>query len=60
MRSETVWLLYHGAWWITTRLTENARIQIENDMLQMEGKRYRELREYMEETRTLRHLADAV
>ena len=49
------WLLYHGAWWITTRLNESARVQIENDMLQMEGKRYRELREYMEETRTLRH-----
>ena len=49
------WLLYHGAWWITTRLNESARVQIENDILQMEGKRYRELREYMEETRTLRH-----
>ena len=49
------WMFYHGAWWITTRLNESARVQIENDMLQMEGKRYRELREYMEETRTLRH-----
>ena len=50
-----IWLFYHGAWWITTRLTENAQIKMENDLLQMEGKRYKELREYMEETRALRH-----
>ena len=40
---------------ITFRLTESAKLQQENNLLQMEGKRYNELKNYMNETRTLRH-----
>lgn len=50
-----IFSLYHLWWWTTTRLNENARIKQENAMLNMEQKRYEELRLYMEETRTLRH-----
>ena len=47
--------LYHLFWWTTSRLTENAKLQQENGLLNMEHKRYSELRKYMEETRALRH-----
>ena len=40
---------------ITVRLTESAKLQQENNLLSMEGKRYNELKNYMNETRTLRH-----
>ncbi len=48
-------LLYHLLWQTTVRLTENARLEEENNMLQMEQKRYEAFREYMEQTRILRH-----
>ena len=48
-------LLYHVFWWTAVKLTEGAKLQEENTMLQMESKRYEELRNYMDETRTLRH-----
>lgn len=51
----TTLLLIHIFWWITSKLTESAKLQQENNLLQMEGKRYKELRNYMEKTRTLRH-----
>ena len=51
----TTLLLIHIFWWITSKLTENAKLQQENNLLQMEGKRYKELRNYMEKTKTLRH-----
>ena len=50
-----IYLLYHLYWWTTMRLNENAQIKQENTVLNMEQKRYEELRSYMEETRTLRH-----
>lgn len=50
-----LWFFYHAAWWIMAQLAESARIREENNLLQIEGKRYRELREYMDETRALRH-----
>ena len=49
------WLLIHGAWYIATSLSENERFKAENALLQIEGKRLRELREYLESTRVLRH-----
>ncbi len=48
-------LLYHVFWWTALKLTEGAKLQQENTLLTMEGKRYEELRSYMDETRTLRH-----
>ena len=51
----TVLMSYHISWWITAKLTDSARIQQENTFLQMETKRYNELREYMNSTKTLRH-----
>lgn len=48
-------LLYHLLWQTTVRLTENARLEEENNLLQMEQKRYKAFREYMEQTRILRH-----
>ncbi|MBQ9268486.1 MAG: sensor histidine kinase [Oscillospiraceae bacterium] len=50
-----LWLLYHLFWWITLRLTYSARLQQENSLLQMEAKRYREMRSYMDNTRSMRH-----
>ena len=51
----TILLLYHLFWWTTKKLTESARLQQENDLLQLERKRYESLQKYMEETRALRH-----
>ena len=48
-------LLYHVFWWTALKLTEGAKLQQENTLLTMEGKRYEELRGYMDETRALRH-----
>ena len=48
-------MLYHAFWWISRELRENARLTQENNLLQMESKRYDALRRYMDETRTLRH-----
>ena len=49
------WILYHFLWLITVRVTQSARLQQENTLLQMEQKRYNELRSYMEASRALRH-----
>ena len=49
------WILYHFLWLITVRVTQSARLQQENTLLQMEHKRYDELRSYMEASRALRH-----
>ena len=40
---------------ITKNLTENANLRQENTLLQMEAKRYEEIKNYMAETRTMRH-----
>ena len=50
-----IYALYHLYWWTSVRLNENARVKQENVVLNMEQKRYEELRTYMDETRTLRH-----
>ena len=50
-----VYLLYHILWWTTRNLIESANLQQENNLLQMENKRYNELHNYMNETRILRH-----
>ena len=50
-----VYLLYHVFWWTTTNLIESANLQQENNLLQIEKKRYNELRNYMNETKILRH-----
>ena len=50
-----VLLIYYLLWWIASKSSESARLQQENTLLAMEGKRYEELRTYMNETRTLRH-----
>ena len=50
-----IFVLYHIFWWTVSRLTEHSRLQQENSLLNMEAKRYSELRNYMNETRALRH-----
>ena len=50
-----VLLIYYMLWWVAAKFSESARLQQESTMFQMESKRYEELRNYMEETRTLRH-----
>ncbi|MBP3753117.1 MAG: GHKL domain-containing protein [Pyramidobacter sp.] len=50
-----VHMLYTVLWWTAVRLAESARLQQENTLLQLESKRYEELRSYMESTRALRH-----
>ena len=50
-----VLLIYYLLWWIAAKFAESARLQQESTMLQMESKRYEELRNYMEETSALRH-----
>lgn len=48
-------LIYYLLWWISAKISEEARVQQENTLRVMEAKRYEELRRYMEETRVLRH-----
>ena len=50
-----IFTLYHIFWRITERITEQARLRRENDLLSMESKRYYELQSYMQRTRELRH-----
>ena len=50
-----VFMFYHIFWWTTAKLTENARLQQENTFLQMEAKRYDELKKYMNYTQMMRH-----
>ena len=50
-----VLLIYYLLWWVAAKFSESARLQQESTMLQMESKRYEELRNYMEETSELRH-----
>lgn len=49
------WIFYHFFWLIAARMTQSARLQQENTLLQMENKRYNELRGYMDASRALRH-----
>lgn len=49
------WLLYHVVWRVMRAVTENHRLQQENSLLQMEQKRYEEMRAYMDATRKIRH-----
>ncbi|MBQ9403988.1 MAG: GHKL domain-containing protein [Synergistaceae bacterium] len=51
----TILLLYHVFWWTAEKISQGARLQNENTLLTMEGKRYEELKIYMDETRALRH-----
>ena len=53
--SVMLWLLYQMFWWLTVRLIRGSRLMQENSLLQMEAKRYRELRYHINSTRTLRH-----
>ena len=50
-----MFVLWHIFYWITAKLVEGSRLQQENDLLQMEAKRYIELQNYMNYTRALRH-----
>lgn len=50
-----IWLVYHVFWWTAAKISEGSRLQQENTLLTMEGKRYQELRAYMDETRAIRH-----
>ncbi len=50
-----VLLIYYLLWWMATKFSESARLQQTNMLLAVESKRYEELRNYMDETRTLRH-----
>ncbi len=43
------------SWWLTKSLVESSRLQEENNLLQIEQKRYEALQGYMLETRALRH-----
>ena len=51
----SVFIFYEVFWRITVNLTESAKLQQENNLLQMESKRYNALKIYMNETRALRH-----
>lgn len=51
----SVLAFYYIFWWITARLTMSAKLQQENTFLQIESKRYSELKNYMNRTRTMRH-----
>ena len=51
----TVLLIYYLLWWIAAKFSESAKLQQENTLLTMESKRYEELKNYMDETRALRH-----
>ncbi|MBQ7221309.1 MAG: GHKL domain-containing protein [Synergistaceae bacterium] len=48
-------LTYYLLWRIASKFSESARLQQENTLLMMEGKRYHELRTYMDATRAMRH-----
>lgn len=48
-------LVYHSMWRVAVSITENAALRESNELRGLEQKRYRELRKYMDETRTLRH-----
>lgn len=48
-------LVYHTMWRVAVNLTENAELREANEIMDMEQKRYEELRAYMDETRNLRH-----
>ncbi|MBR2209311.1 MAG: sensor histidine kinase [Synergistaceae bacterium] len=50
-----VFMFYEIFWRITASLTKSAKLQQENNLLQMESKRYNELKHYMNETRALCH-----
>lgn len=53
--TSTAILFYHVFWRITIKLTESSELRSENDLLKIEGKRYDELKTYMEKTKALRH-----
>lgn len=48
-------MLCHMLWWITSTLTDSARLQQENTFLHMEARRYEELKNYMNYSREMRH-----
>lgn len=50
-----IFIFCHIFWHIVSRITERAKLQQENNLLTMEGKRYKEMCSYMEFTRALRH-----
>ena len=47
--------VFQGFWRIAVNLTENARLKADNELMEMESKRFEELRSYMNDTRALRH-----
>ena len=51
----SAFMFYHIFWWSTMRFTESARLQQENTFLQMEAKRYEEMKAYMSYSREMRH-----
>ena len=49
------WFLYHIFWWLAKKMTETTKLQHGYDLLQMEEKQYRKTRQYLQETRDIRH-----
>lgn len=47
--------LYHIFWLVAKKMTETAQLQHSYDLLQMEEKQYRNTRQYLQETSTIRH-----
>ena len=51
----SVFMSFEILWRITMNFAKSAKLQQENNLLQMEHRRYNELKNYMNETRALRH-----
>ncbi|MBQ9156478.1 MAG: GHKL domain-containing protein [Eubacterium sp.] len=50
-----IYIIYHALWVTVKQNEERAQLQQENNLLQLEQKRYIQFLNYMNETRTLRH-----
>lgn len=50
-----IWVIYHLFWQMNVSLSKSERLRQDGDLFAMERKRYAELREYMQQTRALRH-----
>ncbi|MBQ9000590.1 MAG: sensor histidine kinase [Eggerthellaceae bacterium] len=50
-----VWFLHHIAWLTASRTEETVRLEHENELLKLEGKRQSELIAYIDDAQTMRH-----
>ncbi|MBQ8306569.1 MAG: sensor histidine kinase [Blautia sp.] len=46
---------YHNLWWIATQISEKESLRLNNNLLEMERKRYEDLEAYIDETRIMHH-----